>query len=267
MRVAFLGFGTIGRIIYSELVTRRPPGLDITGCMDPALSAEARRELERDGVRIFADLGELMKDRPDLVVEAASQRAAKESVPRLLTEGIDVLSMSVGAYLDPDVMAEIRGQSRGKLFLSSGALPGVDVLKAAAVRGITCAELTTRKHPKSLAGAPGLASVDCDLETLREARLVFSGSAQEAVRLFPANVNIAATLSLAGIGPERTRVTIIADPGVRMNIHTVSLRGEFGAFTATIECLPSSNPKTSLVAALSAVALLEGMVSPLRIGT
>jgi aspartate dehydrogenase len=267
MRVAFLGFGTIGRIIYSELVTRRSPGLATMGVLDPALSAEVRRELERDRVRIFADLDELIRVRPDLVVEAASQRAAKESVPRLLAEGLDVLSMSVGAYLDPDVMAKIRGERRGRLFLSSGALPGVDVLKAAAVRRITSAELTTRKHPRSLAGAPGLAGVDFDLETLREARPVFSGSAQEAVRLFPANVNIAATLSLAGIGPERTRVTIIADPGAQMNIHTVSLRGDFGTFTATIECLPSSNPKTSLVAALSAVALLEGMVSPLRIGT
>lgn len=267
MRLVFFGYGTIARIIRAELGRRSPAGLRVAGCLDPALSAEAIRELEGEGLRVYPDLEQIIQARPELVVEAAGQTAARTAVPRLLAAGLDVLSMSVGAYLDPEVMERVRREGRGKLLLSSGALPGVDVLRAAAVRGITSAALTTRKHPRSLAGAPGLARLDFDLATITEARPVFSGSAREAVRLFPANVNIAATLSLAGIGPDRTRVTIIADPGVTTNIHTVSLTGEFGSYTATVECLPSSNPKTSLVAALSAVALLEGLVAPVRIGT
>lgn len=267
MRLVFLGFGTIARIIHAELARKRLAGLEVLGCLDPALAAEGARDLAGKGLRVFPDLEGLIEAKPDLVVEAASQQAAREAVPRLLAQGLDVLSMSVGAYLDPEVMARIRREGRGTLYISSGALPGVDVLKAAAVRGITSASLTTRKHPRSLAGAPGLAKIDFDPASLAEARPVFEGTAREAVALFPANVNIAATLSLAGIGPERTRVTIIADPAVTTNMHTIALHGEFGRYTATIECLPSSNPKTSLIAALSAVALLEGMVQPIRIGT
>lgn len=268
MRLVFLGFGTIGRIIYSEIKRKALADLQVTGTLDPALSGEAIRELEGKGLTVFHRLEEIVQNGPDLVVEAASQQAAKECVPVLLAQGIDVLSMSVGAYLDLEIMEKIRAGGKGRLFFSSGALPGVDVLKAAAVREIKSAELTTRKHPRALIGAPGLAGLKVDIKTITEALTVFSGSASEAVKLFPANVNIAATLSLAGIGPERTKVTIIADPSVQTNIHSIHLSGDFGIFNATIECLPSSNPKTSLIAALSAVALLESMVGPLlRIGT
>jgi aspartate dehydrogenase len=267
MKLAFVGFGTIGRIIFEEIGRRESRGLTVAGVLDPALTDDEAARLQAQGVTRLRTLEELLGLAPDLVVEAASQQAAREWVPELLARGLDVLSMSVGAYLDPATMARVRAEGKGRLFLSSGALPGADVLKAAAVRGITRAELTTRKAPRALAGAPGLAGRAEELAALREPRVVFEGSAAEAVRLFPANVNIAATLSLAGIGPERTRVTIVADPAVTTNIHQVHLEGAFGSYRATVECLPSSNPKTSLIAALSAVALLENLAGPIRIGT
>ena len=121
------------------------------------------------------------------------------------------------------------------------------------------------QHPKSLAGAPGL--IGLDTENFFSSRVVFEGSAKEAVELFPKNVNVAATVSLAGIGPSRTKVTIIADPALKHNIHELELAGDFDTYFTRIENLPSENPKTSLITALSVIALLKGLLSNIQVDT
>jgi len=266
MKLVFLGFGTIANLIYSEIKQGKLPGIEAIGVLDPVLQREKAGELSAYGFSVFKDLEEVVSRSPDLVVEAASQQAAKENVPFILSHGIDVLSLSVGAYLDRGVMDQIKKSARGRLYISSGALPCVDAVKAASMGRIDRVELITRKRPKALLGAPGLNQQDVDIESITEAYTVFQGNAAEAVKLFPANVNIAATLSLAGIGPEKTLVKIIADPDLKVNVHQLHLSGDFGILDATIECLPSSNPKTSLIAASSAITVLKNFNSMVKIG-
>lgn len=267
MNLVFVGYGTIGHLIGTELKTEQFAEIKVIGVLDPVLTEGKARELFTEKISVYKDINQVIEIKPDLVIEAANTEVAKQYTPLLLSKGINVMSMSVGAYLDVEVMSKIKNEAKGRLYISSGALPCVDAVKAASVRGINVVQLTTRKRPLALRGAPGLAHSDIDLDKITEPRVVFEGNAFEAVKAFPANVNIAATLSLAGVGPLRTNVKIIADPFVERNIHTILLEGDFGKLESTIECLPSDNPKTSLIAALSAIALLKDLITPIKIGS
>ncbi len=152
--------------------------------------------------------------------------------------------------------------------MPSGALAGFDAVRAAAEGEVRAVRLITRKPAAALAGAPYLAERDIRLERLERPLKVFEGSAGEGARGFPANVNVAAALSLAGIGPDRTRLEIWADPGLDRNTHRIEVDAEAGRFTVTIENVPSpDNPRTGRITALSVIAALRGLVAPLRVGT
>lgn len=154
------------------------------------------------------------------------------------------------------------------VYVPSGAILGLDGIRAAAVGGLSSVTLTTRKPPRAFSGAPGLARRGIDLKRIRAPRLLFRGSARKAAALFPQNINVAATLALAGLGPVRTRVKIIADPRIRTNIHEIEARGTFGKILIRAENRASArNPKTSRLAIQSAVAMLEQILRPLRIGS
>jgi len=267
MDLVFVGYGTIAHIIESELKKQKMSEIKIVGILDPAVSDDQAKELFAENILVFKNIDQLVERKPDLVIEAANAEVAKKYTPILLSKGINVMSMSVGAYLDPVVMKQINSEAKANLYLSSGALPCVDTVKAASVRGIDVVQLITRKRPLALAGAPGLADLDIELDKITEPLVVFDGNAIEACKAFPANVNIAATLSLAGIGPVKTKVKIIADPSVERNIHSIFVKGDFGKLESTIECLPSENPKTSLIAGLSAISLLKNLVAPIKIGS
>ena len=204
----------------------------------------------------------------EVVVEAASASALPEVARRALQAGRTVMAMSVGALLRSPELVALAEERGGRLLVPSGAIAGLDAVKAAVVAGVESVTLTTRKPPAGLAGAPYLVERGIDLSNIAEPTTLFEGSASEAVTGFPANVNVAAALSLAGIGPERTRVRIVADPTTGDNTHEIEVRGEFGRLTARTENRPSpDNPKTSYLAALSAVAALRGAVAQIRIGT
>lgn len=202
--------------------------------------------------------------RSDLVIEAASAAAAPAIVTRALAAKKTVLAMSVGGLL-PIAAKLQRGLThgsdplaRGRLLIPSGAIAGLDGLKAAKAGALRRVTLTTRKPPRAL----GLTT------PLRRPKTVFHGPATEAVRRFPQNINVAATLSLAGLGAARTTVRLIADPGVSRNIHEIEAVGDFGRLTARTENRPApGNPKTSQLAILSAQAALHELAAAWRIGT
>ncbi|ADI73907.1 Aspartate dehydrogenase [Methanohalobium evestigatum Z-7303] len=219
---------------------------------------------------VVYELQEMVKH-VDLVVESASQNAAYEIVTTALESSCDVMVMSVGAFVDKNFrekVTDIAKQKGCKIYLPSGALVGLDGVKTASCNNIYSVSLTSRKPPESLEGAPYIVENNIDLENLKNETVVFEGSAAEAVKMFPANVNVAATLSLSGIGFDETSVKIIADPGAEKNIHNVTVKGNFGEFTTRVENLPSpTNPKTSYLASLSAIATLKNIVNPLQVGT
>ena len=189
----------------------------------------------------------------------------------VLESGKDLMVMSVGAFMDEKLLDDLVSAARKndcRIFVPSGAIAGIDGLRSARTALISKVEISTTKNPKGLEGAPFIIENNIDVNSFHEKTLIFDGNAKEAVRAFPANVNVAASLSLAGIGSEMTRVKVFVDPEASRNIHEITVEGDFGKFTCRIENIPSpDNPKTSLLAALSAIATLKKITEPLQIGT
>lgn len=206
----------------------------------------------------------------DLIIECASQEAVLKYALPAAENGVDLMVLSVGAFQDPDFYRKVRdtaAASGSKIYIPSGAIAGTDGLKSAAVAGLTSVSVTTRKPVSGLSGSPYLLDNNIDLSGIKEPALVFEGTAAEAVVGFPKNVNVCATISLCGLGFEKTDVRIIADPTISENIHELEVYGDFGHMKMTIENKPSpQNPKTSYLAALSAVSALKRITDPIQIG-
>ena len=207
----------------------------------------------------------------NFVVEAAAQAAVKEVAIAALSKSRSVMIMSVGALADKELLETIRNMAKEhacSIYLPSGAICGLDGVKAASVCKIDSVTITTRKPRDGLRGAPFIVRNNIDVDSLTEPTEIFSGPAAVAIKEFPANVNVAASLSLVGIGFERTLVRVVVDPTIKRNIHEIAVRGEFGELHTVVENVPSrSNPKTSFLAALSAIATLRQVCEPLKIGT
>jgi len=206
-----------------------------------------------------------------LVIEAASQEAVRRYATEVIWKDKDLMIMSVGALIDNRLFSHVWSLTKSstrRVLIPSGAIAGLDGLKAASVGRIDEVTLTTRKSPESLKGAPYLDQNEIAIDNIRDSTLIYEGPALEACKLFPANVNVAASVSLAGIGPEKTKVRIIVDPTLDKNIHELSVKGEFGNLTTHTENVPApSNPKTSYLAALSAIAALKRITEDIVVGT
>ena len=203
----------------------------------------------------------------ELVVEAAGGRIVADLAEKVFAAGKDLMVISVGALLDhPEVIEDARRSGR-RLLVPSGAIAGLDGIKSASVGTIDHVTITTRKPPGGLEGAPYLIENKISLAGLAAEREVFSGTAREACRGFPANVNVTAAVSLAGIGADRTRVRILAVPGLKRNCHDVEVEGEFGRLHIRVENVPSENPRTGKLTALSIIRSIQDAADSVRIGT
>lgn len=271
MRVAVIGVGSIGRYLIEGIGKGLAGPMSMAAIADvPGTEPQLIEVAGRAGCPYTTDPLQLLAHTPDLVVEAASQAAVRQYAVALLEGGVDVMLMSVGALADPVLMERIaRTAARGgrRVHLPAGAIGGLDVLRAAALDHLEEVTLVTSKPPRALAGAPFFETHPIDLGAITERTVIFEGSAAEAVRLFPANVNVAAALSLAGIGAERTRIQVVADPALDRNVHEVIARGSFGEMRLRVANVPSpANPKTSFLACLSGLATLRRLAEPVQIG-
>ncbi|MDR3532799.1 MAG: aspartate dehydrogenase, partial [Rhodopila sp.] len=204
----------------------------------------------------------------DIVVEAAPSAIFERIALPVLEAGRIFVPASVGALLPRMHLAKLARRTGARIVVPTGALLGLDAVRAAAEGPIDSVTIETRKPPMALAGAPYLEKHGIDVMDLIQPLLIFDGNALDAAAGFPANVNVAAALALAGIGPVRTKVQIWADPAVTRNIHTIRVEAEAARFTMTIENVPSAeNPKTGRLTALSLLACLRGLVSPLKAGS
>jgi aspartate dehydrogenase len=205
--------------------------------------------------------------RADVVVEclpAAAFRAVAE--PAIDARRI-FMPLSVGALLDHFDLVARAERSGARIIVPTGALLGLDAVRAAAEGNIRSVTMITRKPPGGLEGAPYLIAHKISVAGLTEPLKVFDGTAREGARGFPANVNVAAALSLAGIGPDRTRLQIWADPTITRNTHRIEVDSDVARFSMTIEGIPSANPRTGRIVPLSTIAALRGLVSELKVGT
>jgi aspartate dehydrogenase len=256
LRIGIVGCGTIGSAVARAIDEGRvPAALAGLSSRTPARAdALAAALAARPPVLDLPDLVRVS----DLVVEAATPAALEVIVPACLADGRDVYVISVGGLLDREEWFR-RAEAAGcRIWVASGAIAGLDGVRAAAVGRVDSVTMITRKPPRALAGSPYLTARGIHLEGLTEDTVVFEGTAHEACRGFPTNVNVSAALSLAGIGPDRTRVRIIAAPGQAFNQHRVEVVGEFGRLSIEIQNVPSrSNPRTGLLSIYSTIAFLD----------
>ena len=266
LRIGIIGCGTIGSELSKAI-----------GARIPEASLVALADIDEGKARKLADSlpgnppvlsPEELISQVDLVVECASVSVSAEMAEKTLSRGKDILVMSVGGLLGRENLFLLARKKNCRIYLPSGALAGLDGVKSAAAGRVDSVTLTTRKPPTGLKGAPYLLEKGIDLNSLTEEKVVFEGTAEEAIEGFPKNINVAAALSLAGIGAAETRVRIVADPKISRNVHEIEVEGEFGKLISRTENLPSpSNPKTSFLAILSAIATLKAIVNPVRVGT
>ena len=223
------------------------------------------------GVDFVSGLPALLAIRPEVVVEAASHQAVRDYCEALLAEGISVVVLSGGALGDDALRARLESTAQDSgalLYVPSGGIGGLDALKSACAAGVESVQITVMKPPAAWKNITHVEQLGIDLDALTEARTLFEGSAREGVPLFPANVNIAAVLSLAGIGFDRTRLRVVADPALVHNTHLIEVRGETGTFSVKMENVPApENPKTAWLACYSALAALKLLASHVRYGT
>lgn len=271
MRVALVGCGAIGKVIVKALVTDQIKGAQLVAVADILPPEELKRLAEPGRFDIVKDPEMVLQYAPDLVVEAAEQEVVRKYAPLFLKAKKNMMLLSVGALADTQFFRELLGlaQSHGvRIIVPSGAIGGLDAIKSANVGTLTEVSIRNIKPPAGLEGAPYVVKKGIDLKSITTATQIFEGFADEAAREFPKNVNVAVALSLAGVGPQRTRVVVIVDPAETRNVHEITAKGDFGEAVFTVAGLPSpDNPKTSYLAALSAIATLRNLVSPIQVGT
>jgi aspartate dehydrogenase len=265
MRVGIVGVGTIGQAL-AKAIDRGEVAVQLTALHSRNLAKAQAFARTLGSVPAVVDLAGVIA-RCDLVIEAATQAALAEMAPDILRAGKDLMVLSVGALLDHPEWPALAARHGCRLYVPSGAIVGLDGLKGACVGRVDTVTITTRKPPQGLAGAPYVEAHGIDVYAFTTETVIFEGSAREACQGFPTNVNVAAALSLAGIGPDRTHIRIVVVPGSTRNMHDVEVEGEFGRLTTHIENVPTENPRTGKLSYLSALGMLKQIVSPFHCGT
>jgi aspartate dehydrogenase len=264
-RIAVVGLGAIGAGVVKAL-DRGIEGLELVAVSAQNITKH-RAWLDALISRPEALPIEQLAEVADIVVECAPSKLVRSIVAPVVTRGKTAIVLSVGALLDNEDLIDLARNNGGQIVVPTGALIGLDAVTAAAEGTIHSVRLVTRKPLNGLAGAPHLVENNIKIEGLTEPLRIFEGSAREAAKGFPANLNVGVALSLAGIGPDRTRVEIWADPLVTRNTHRIEVDSDSARFSMSIENIPSENPKTGRITALSVIACLRKQRASLRIGT
>ena len=265
LRVGLAGLGAVGLEVAKRLIAG-VPGLTLAAVAVRDVQ-KAQRALPQVGDSIPVCKTTELAESCDIVVECLPPALFREIALSAIDKGRIFMPLSVAQLLENGDLIERAKQKGARIMVPTGALIGLDAVRAAAEGTIHSVKMVTRKPPAGLEGAPYLREHGISVVGLKEPLKVFDGSAREGARGFPANVNVAAALSLAGIGPDRTQLEIWADPNVTRNTHTISVDADTARFTMTIENIPSENPRTGKSVAPSTVAALRALVSELKIGT
>ncbi len=270
-RIGLLGCGSIGTQIAIAIDTGIIPA-KLTHIFDEDKEKSISLASKLKNKPVIVENVHLLSSNPvDLVVEAASQDAVSDNALSILQNRKDLVIMSSGALLDEsvfEIISDACKELKKTVYLPSGAISGIDAIKSVKDE-LDSVILTTTKHPNSLKGAKFFDDFKINLNEINEISTIFEGTASEAVRLFPKNINVSALLSLSGLGSHETIVKIIADPNTTKNTHEITARGKFGQITTKIENVPdSNNPRTSRLAILSAIETIRSIcTNDIKIGT
>jgi aspartate dehydrogenase len=265
LRVAIVGLGPIGRTV-AQALDRGIDGLTLAAV---AVGNPDKHRAFLSGLHkppAVRAIGELA-DAADLVIECAPSHLVEAIVGPFVRRGKTAIVLSAGALLNHDDLVALARRHRGQIVVPTGALIGLDAVTAAAEGNINSVRMVSRKPVRGFAGAPYIVENGIEIETITAPKKIFEGTAREAAKGFPANLNVAVALSLAGIGPDRTMLEVWADPTATRNQHRIEVDADSASFSMAIENIPSDNPKTGRITALSVIAYLRKQRAPLRVGT
>ncbi len=269
LRIGIIGCGFIGTTIGGAVEQMEKVSVINLIDMDYEMGVALDSKLSRTKLFPISQLDQFI-EASDLIIEAASQKGVREIIPIAVEAGKDVMIISIGALVNDELWDGLRNTAErngSKIYIPSGAIAGIDGIFSGSMADIDCVTLTVRKPPGGLSLPPEMHHRRDELKNLKEETVLFEGTAREAVKLFPKNVNVAATIALAGIGFDRTTVKIIADPKVQRNMQRIDVRGRFGEMKVQMMNSPStSNPRTSYIAPLSAIAMIKKVLSGVYIG-
>ena len=265
LRVGLIGFGAIGRRL-AEAITAGEAGRCELGAVlvrrPERIDAETAAHLD---CLVTGDAADFLATRVDLVVEVAGHDALKAYAEDILRQGKDLLLISVGALADAAFEEHLHRAAHDygqRVYLATGAIAGLDAIAAGAVGGLTAVTHSVRKPPAGLLPPDEIAQAVAD----GFPRVLYEGPAREAALRFPENVNVAAAISLAGLGLDKTTVRIVADPTVVRNTHEIEARGEFGELRIVLQNIPTENPKTGRLTAMSMIKALRNLTADVVVG-
>lgn len=264
-RVAIAGLGVIGWRVAEALNRGIEPFALTAVSANDRQKAESRLRARGIAVPVLA-IDEL-EPRADMVIECVPAQLFRQVAEPFLKNGKTVMTLSCGALLANEDLVDLARTRGGQIVVPTGALIGLDAVTAAAEGQIHSVRMVTRKPVKSLLGAPYLLENGIDIESIQEPLRVFAGSAREAAVGFPANLNVAVALSLAGIGPDRTQIEVWADPALERNTHRIEVEADSARFSMEIANVPSENNRTGRITALSVISWLKKTSAPLRVGS
>jgi aspartate dehydrogenase len=271
VRIALLGAGTIARLVLDHVRSGGLAGVEVVGIAARPGSSRAAALGREFTLPVVNGREALLALPAQAVLEAASHEAVREHLVPLLESGVSVVVLSAGALADDSLRtsAERAAERSGATFyVPSGGIGGLDALKAACIAGVEDVSIQVAKPPKAWKGIPFVEKLGIDLDRLAAPYVLYEGPAREGVPHFPQNVNIAAVLSMAGIGFDRTRLKVVADPGLSRNTHRIDVTGVSGRISVVLENVPApENPKTAWLACYSALAALKEIASKVRYGT
>ena len=271
LRIGILGAGTIGGFTLDAVMEGKVDNAEVAVVCGRSDKSKGRDKAVQYGIPWVTNPDLLLDYNLDVVVETASHEALETYGPKYLKAGIDVIPLSLGALVDGNLLQDLIDSAReggSTLHIPSGGIGGLDALQAALIAGVDKVTMTTRKAPIAWTNIPYVERMNIDLDNLQEPTLLYEGPARDCVKEFPQNINIAAALSLAGIGFEKTQIRIIADPTVTYNTHEILVEGKAGRFRMILENVPvPSNPRTTYMACLSTVAALKRIGQGYRVGT
>lgn len=266
LTVAVAGLGAIGARVVRAL-DDGIPGLTLTAVSARRADRAATFLSRLRGNPRLLPLKDLAAE-ADIVVECLPPHLLAEVAMPSITNGRTLIVASAGALLDLPDIAEDARRHGAQIIVPSGALIGFDGLRAAAEAGLDSVHLVTRKPATSFANRVTVNGQEINLTGLSEARCLYAGSVRAAVAAFPVNVNVAAAVSMAGLGPERTEIEVWADPTIENNCHTLTVTSRAGTFTVAVENLPDpENPKSSSLTAFSIIACLRRITAPATVGS
>ena len=274
-RVGIVGYGSIGKEIIEATRRHEIPNARIVALFDKESTVFNSVDYDTSELHLFSDFDEFYNSKIysniDIIIECASKGAVKEYGMKIIKSKKVLIVLSVGAFSDEDYLRELQNLSKlnnTRILIPTGAIAGLDSIRSVK-KYLNTVTIVTTKNPKSLVGAPYFKSSKIRIDEISKETVLFEGNAVDAIELFPANVNVAVSIALAGIGLVKTQVKIVADPTLSVNKHEIVGEGAFGKIHIVVQNIPSpSNPKTSYLASLSAIECLRGLCNGnFRIGT